>query len=128
MTTENYKIVSIVIVKWYFHCSAGLKKVISNSLNSLQDSELEQLISAQFSLHVRALAMAVESRAGEGEGARVGAGAEAVRQLLGGFDNFPLLERVIREEREENKKKLNLVFKQVFNYPETRFVVFGDQK
>ena len=100
VTTENYQIVSIVIVKWYFHCSAGLKKVISNSLNSLQDSELEQLISAQFSLHVRALAMAVESRAGEGEGARVGAGAEAVRQLLGGFDNFPLLERVIREERE----------------------------
>ena len=89
VTPEKYKIVSVVIVKWYFNCSGGLKKVISNSLNTVKEPELERLISEEIALHVKTVTRETRSQTS----------AQTVLQLLAGFDNFPLLERVVLEER-----------------------------
>ena len=84
VTAEKYEIVSTVLVRWYFHCSGPLKKVLSNSVNSVKDPDLQSLISAELRVQVVSLTR----------------GPDLVPRLLAGFDNFPLCEAAVLSERD----------------------------
>ena len=79
VTSDQYQIVSIVLVQWYFNSTNNFRKVISNSLNQVKDEELRSLLSEQISLHVSKMIVEESTDA-----------TDVVRKLLSSFDNFKL--------------------------------------
>ena len=79
VTSDQYQIVSIVLVQWYFNSTNNFRKVISNSLNQVKDEEWRSLLSEQISLHVSKMIDEESTDA-----------TDVVRKLLSTFDNFKL--------------------------------------
>ena len=89
---DSFQIVAIVTVQWYFSLppGSGLRKVISNCLNQVQEAALCELLTEQIRGHVRQCA--------EASGRRQP--GHVVRRLLCAFDNFKLGTAAVLAESE----------------------------
>ena len=90
MTKEKFQITAIVLVQCYFKCGlkSGIRKVISNCLNSIKDEEFASLVKEQISVHIRKVC--------EEDVVSV----ETVKRILLAFDNFVHGESGILAENE----------------------------
>eukprot|EP00092_Neocalanus_flemingeri_P015147 GFUD01016364.1.p1 GENE.GFUD01016364.1~~GFUD01016364.1.p1 ORF type:complete len:1852 (-),score=400.17 GFUD01016364.1:67-5622(-) len=79
ISKDKFQISAIVLVQWYFNCGlkSGIRKVISNCLNTIKDEDFASLVIEQISVHIR-------KACDEEEGTSV----DTVKRILLLFDNF----------------------------------------
>jgi len=107
ISKDKFQISSIVLVQWYFNCAlkSGIRKVISNCLNTVKDEEFTSLVKEQISVHIKKACMDED-----------GASVVTVKRILLAFDNFVHGEAGILAESETVIKYLmNLLQEQIEN-------------
>ena len=90
---EEYQIAAIVLVQWYFNCSAKseISKVIAKCINSIGDEEPQGILLEQIASQLIKISDITEEDLDKSITAEIQ--DDSVKQILSLFENFPLGEK-----------------------------------
>ena len=91
ISKDRFQISAIVFIQWYFNCDSksGIRKVLSNCLNSIKDEEFKALVKEQVSVHIKKECLEQDKKS-----------ADVVKKILFAFENFSIGEAGIQDEAE----------------------------